>query len=185
MNGKCKVNRLEERGVQFEERMFEKRSRYLMLFLTLNYKPEYRDDITLDDIRRHRDRLLKNTEYNSLLKGIEGYIWKIEEGREAGLHIHMLIFYSGASRADVHIAQSIGEYWESVATRGLGAYWNSNGDKDSLRRRGLGLGVGQVNRKDDSKRLAIHGIIRYLAKSAQAVTERAPHVRTFGISELP
>lgn len=121
MNGEHKSNRLLDRGIRLERHVYEKRSRYLILFLTLNYKPEYRDDVTIDDLRSHRGRLLRNIECNSLLKGIEAYIWKIEEGPKSGLHIHLLIFYSGSHRADAYIAQRIGEYWETVATRGVGA----------------------------------------------------------------
>lgn len=185
MRANDKLSRLETRGLLLEARMFEKRSRYLVLFLTLNYKPNYRDDITIDDLRRHRDRLLKNTQCNELLSQIEGYIWKIEEGKKAGLHLHLLIFYSGAHRADVHIAREIGDYWESVVTRGLGAYWNSNADKKRLQERQVEIGVGQVNRGDIGCREGIRAIIHYLAKSEQAVTGLPRHGRTFGMSELP
>lgn len=176
------INWLEERGIALEEWMFEKRSRYLILFLPLTYKPEYRDDITFDDICRHRDRLLKNAECNDLLRGIEAYIWKIEEGRQSGLHIHLLIFYSGDRRADVYIARRIGEYWETVATRGLGRYWNSNADKAKFEERGQNVGIGQIDRGNKACREAIRAIIRYLAKPGQEIDVRPKHRRRFGMS---
>ncbi|ARP95251.1 rolling circle replication-associated protein [Bordetella genomosp. 13] len=184
MNGDHRSSRLEARGIALEERLFEKRSRYLVLFLTLNYKAQCRDDVTIDDLRRDRDRLLKNIESNPLLQGIQGYIWKIEEGGKAGLHIHLLLFYAGDHRADVYIAKRIGHYWETVITGGAGAYWNSNADKASFTERGLPVGVGQVNRKDKACRDAIRTIIRYMGKPDQRITERRPRTRTFGTSEL-
>lgn len=178
------TNRLEKRAIALEERMFEKRSRYLILFVTLTYKPEYRNDITIDDLRRHRDRLLKNAKCNALLKGIEAYIWKIEEGRQSGLHIHLLIFYSGDRRADVYLAKRIGEYWEDVVTRGIGAYWNSNADKARYQERGQAVGVGQVDRGNAGCRDGIRAIIRYMAQPGQAVSGLPRHGRSFGMSEM-
>ena len=187
MNGTRQPPLLEQRGIELEKRLYEMRSRYLVLFLTLNYKPEHRGRITLDDLRRHRDQLLKNAQSNALLGGIKAYIWKIEEGGKAGLHLHFLVFYSGAYRGDVHIAKSIGEYWETTVTQGLGAYWSSNStaSKERLAERGLPVGVGQVDRKDLQGREGVLQVIRYLAKPGQEIDGRPGHGRTFGMSLMP
>ncbi|CAG4886660.1 hypothetical protein [Paraburkholderia saeva] len=187
MNGEHKSNRLLDRGIALERHVYEKRSRYLVLFLTLNYKSEYRDDVTIDDLRRHRDRLLRNIECNTLLKGIEYYIWKIEEGPISGMHCHFLIFYSGNSRADSYIARCIGEYWESVATRGIGAYWSSHSSSEKARiiARGQDLGIGQIDRSDTKGREAIRTIIRYLTQPGQELDDGRPwHGRMFGTSRF-
>lgn len=184
MTGKQKANRLAEQGIALEQAMYEKRSRYLILFLTLNYKVEYRDDVTIDELCKHRDRLIRNIECNSLLSAIKAYIWKLEEGQDAGLHIHLLIFYSGAHREDILIARSIGEYWANNATRGLGAYWNSNADKIHYQRRGWFVGVGQIDRRDKDGREGIRSIIRYMGKSEQRINGLPKHRRTFGMTEL-
>lgn len=184
MSSKRRIIRLEEQGLLLERRMFEVRSRYLMLYITLNYMPEYRDDISIDDFLEHRDKFLNNFESNKLLKGIKAYIWKIEEGEKSGLHIHFLIFYSAEFRADVSLAKCIGEYWVDVVTHGMGAYWNSNAEKEKFERQGL-WGLGQANRKDDERRAGVRRIIRYLAKSDQAVSGLPPHGRRFGMSQLP
>lgn len=186
MNGGGKRNRMLDRGIALERCVYERRSRYLVLFLALNYKPVYRCDIKIDDLRRHRDRLLRNIECNTLLKGIEFYIWKIEEGPKSGLHIHFLIFYSGNHRADAHIAQRIGEYWETVATRGVGAYWSSHSSREKARiiARGQALGIGQIDRNDTKGREAIRTIIRYLAQPGQEVDGRPWHGRMFDTSRF-
>ncbi|WP_312438521.1 inovirus-type Gp2 protein [Janthinobacterium sp.] len=179
-----KINQLEEKSLNLEKRMFEVKSRYLVLFLTLNYKPDYRDDMTIDDIQQHRDKLFNNRRSNTFLKGIKGYIWKIEEGKEAGLHVHLLIFYAGDHRADVYIARKIGDYWEDKVTKGTGSYWNSNADKNRILARGLRVGVGQIDRNHLERRKGLHAIIHYMAKD-EPLAEHRHHCRTFGMSQSP
>ena len=184
MNQRNPINPLEEKALKLEKRMFEMKSRYLILFLTLNYKTDYRDDMTIDDIQRHRNRLFNNIRSNALLRGFKGYIWKIEEGKEAGLHIHLLIFYAGDHRADVYIARQIGDYWEDVVTKGTGSYWNSNADKNRILARGLRVGVGQIDRNNVERREGLRAIIHYIAKDDPLVAH-SHHCRTFGMSQFP
>lgn len=174
-------------GLEFEERMFSRRSRYLMLFLTLNYKLQYRDDVTLGTIQRHRDRFLDYMESDDhpLLGEICGLIWKLEEGqRSGGLHLHFLIFYSGKRRGDVLIARQIGEYWSDRITRGWGNYRNSNAEKDRLNYR-WGVGIGQVNRDRDLKRDSLQLFIEnYMAKSNQVPSARTKDDKLFGARDF-
>lgn len=84
------AERNEARALQFEQAMFDHRSRYLVLVVVLNYQEPYRQWITLEDIQHHRDQLLNNRRNNQLLADIEGYVWKIEEGgNSGGLHLHL------------------------------------------------------------------------------------------------
>ena len=171
---------------QFEEAMFDLRSRHLVLVLTLNYKPEYRHMVTFDLIREHRNRFLNNRRCNQLLQDINGYVWKIEEGQNSGgLHLHVVLFYDGKHRADIFIAQRIGEYWANDVTQGMGDYRNSNGGKDWHERNGHGVGTGQIDRKNEAKREALRRNLLYLAKDRQHVSTRLnPHERTFGTSQF-
>jgi hypothetical protein len=179
----ARTRRNKESGLSFEEKMFQRKSRYLVLFLTFNYRPEYREQVNFKTIQAHRDTLLKYMEcsINPLLSGIEGCIWHLEEGgRSGGLHLHLLIFYSAESRADVWIAQGLGEYWVNVITRGWGDYWNSNANKERFELC-WGIGIGQVNRHDIVKRGALQNfIINYLAKNDQIPSERSPDDKLFG-----
>jgi hypothetical protein len=176
-----------QKGVEFEQRMFARRSRYLVLFLTLNYKPQYRDDITLGTIQRHRDRFFDYMESDDhpLLGEICGLIWKLEEGQySGGLHLHLVVFYSGKRRGDVMIARQIGEYWSDTITRGWGAYRNSNADKDRLEYR-WGVGIGQVNRHRDSKRDSLQLFIEnYMTKSNQVPRARTKDDKLFGTRDF-
>ena len=182
-----KADRNATRALQLEASMFNWRSRHLILVLTLTYKPEWKSTVTLDMIRHHRDQLLNNRRNNQLLDGINGYVWKIEEGNgSGGLHLHVVIFYSGDHRADIYIAQCIGEYWINVITQGMGTYWNSNAQKDKHAAYGHGIGTGQIDRNDLQKRLALQENLLYLAKNDQHVlTAVPPHLRLFGTSQFP
>ena len=182
-----KADRNAARAMQFEQAMFDSRSRYLILVLTLGYRPERRHEITLDLLREHRNRLFNNRRCNELLQCINGHVWKIEEGQNSGgLHFHVVIFYSGDHRADILIAKRIGEYWVDVVTQGMGAYWNSNAAKDAHAEFGHGIGTGPINRNDDTKREALRQNLRYLAKDDQHVETRTNrHSRMFGTSQSP
>jgi hypothetical protein len=178
----ARVRRNRQAGVEFEEDMFEDSSRYLILFLTLNYKKRYREDITLKTIQGHRDRFIRHMgDYSDeLLQGVRGLIWKLEEGECSGLHLHLLVFYRGDRRADVTIARMMGEYWEHVITKGWGDYWNSNAHKEDFEGK-WGVGIGQVNRKGDPKRDSLRLFIEnYMAKSNQVPRDRTEDDKLFG-----
>lgn len=177
-----RVRRNIRRGLDFEEKMFADRSRYLVLFLTLNYKIRHRDHVTLETIQHHRDIFLRHLgEYpNLLLQAVKGCIWKLEEGgKSGGLHLHFLIFYSAERKADVMVARAIGDYWVNEVTGGRGEYWNSNADKDKLNR--WGVGIGQVNRHDYSKRESLRAFIaNYMTKANQIPRDRTEDDKLFG-----
>lgn len=175
-----------EVGYHFMNAMLEHQSRYLMVILTLNYSEECRHRMTLDDLRRDRDHLFRNMRNNDLLKGINGYIWAIEEGETSGgLHLHLILFYDRDFKGDIAIGNAIGKYWEDIIAPGRGAFWNSSWDKADNARR-WGDATGQLNRHDWSKRLSLCLVIGYFAKDAQRVSSRNnPHIRMFGTSGSP
>ena len=171
-------------ALAFMDEMLDRRSRYLMLFLTLNYRKEYRQDIHLPTIQSHRDAFFRQIENArcSVLSGIEGCLWRLEEGDTAGLHLHLLIFYSGRYRGDIQIARQIGEHWAKWTTRGWGDYRNSNASRAHYKDR-WGDGLGQVNRSDIEKRKSLMCFAgEYMAKTTQVPSMRTnPHERLFGV----
>lgn len=184
----ARVTRVRQRrnrkeGWEFVEEMFSRRSRYLILFVTLTYKKMYQDDVTLWTIRAQRDRLFKHIENSrhSFPADIHGCIWHLEQGTKSdGLHLHLLIFYSGKFRGDVYYAQKIGEYWVDVITGGWGAYWNSNAEKDE-RDYPWGVAIGQVDRGSVKQDALREFIDNYLTKNNQVPTMRNnPHLKLFG-----
>ncbi len=178
----ARIRRNRQRGLDFEEEMFDAASRYLVLHLTLNYKTKLRSSVTLSTIQKHRDLLFRQIdEYpRPLLRDIHGIIWKLEEGEKSGgLHLHLLIFYSARRKSDILVARDIGEHWVEKVTDGWGDYWNSNACKENLTR--WGVGIGQVNRRDYSKRGSLQAFIAgYLAKADQVPRDRSDDDKLFG-----
>lgn len=185
------AERNKQNVLALEEAMFcEKRgrSRWLILSLTLRYKPRYRQSITLENIQGHRDRFLAARRFNKLFSGIKNYVWAIEQGEKIGLHLHVILFYSADSNHDEYIARQLGEYWVNVVTGGEGDYWNSNDGKlkKGYETRGHGIGVGQVNWDDCAKRNALRINLAYLAKTEQYLMIKASDgIHTFGMGHVP
>ncbi|QEZ48020.1 inovirus-type Gp2 protein [Cupriavidus oxalaticus] len=174
-----------------EDAMFSEdtgRSRWLILSLTLRYEPEFRDGITVELLQRHRDRFFAAKRFNTLMSGIKGYVWAIEQGEKTGLHLHVVLFYSADHNHDEFIAQKIGEYWVDSVTEGKGGYWNSNAEwrKQFYEKRGHGIGVGQINWNDAEKRDALRKNLTYLAKAEQYVmVKETENIRTFDMGRVP
>ncbi|MGU7772558.1 hypothetical protein ACV229_20610 [Burkholderia sp. MR1-5-21] len=180
-----RAKRNEEQALAVERQVFENKSRQLVLMLHFGYGEEYRSKITLKEIRAHRKKFFNNCRTNKLLRGIIDYIWKIEEGDESGLHLHVLIFYSAESCRDVQIARLIGEYWKNVVTGGKGQYWNSNADKVFHAKYGHGVGTGEINWDDHETREALRTNIRYMTKADQFLRMKyGDHCRLFGTSQV-
>ena len=71
-------------ALAFEAAMFRLRSRYLMLFVTLNYRDELHYQVSLETLQQDRDHLFNNTRSNHMLRGIFGYMWRVEYGEAGG-----------------------------------------------------------------------------------------------------
>lgn len=178
------AERNETKGLAIEQKVFENKSRQLILMLHFGYREQYRPGISLDEIQAHRKRFFNNCRTNKLLRGIVDYIWKLEEGNESGLHLHVLIFYTADSCRDVHIARLIGEYWVKV-TGGKGQYWNSNAAKQFHAKYGHGVGTGEIDWHDEPKREALRRNIRYMTKADQYLRMKyGEHCRLFGTSQV-
>ncbi|RQT68362.1 inovirus Gp2 family protein [Burkholderia cepacia] len=181
-----KLNVLELEGAMFSKETG--RSRWLVLSVTLCYKPQFRRWITPEVIQQHRDRFFAARRYNKLMSGIKNYVWAIEQGEGTGLHLHVILFYSAEHNHDAYIARQIRDYWVNVVTEGKGEGWNSNEEwrKRAYEKRGHGVGVGQINWNDTKKREALRKNLAYLAKSSQyLMIKGAGRIRTFDMGQVP
>lgn len=164
------------------------KSRWLVLSLTLRYKRRFRNQITPELIQEHRDRLFGAKRTNKLIGGIVNQVWAIEQGEDTGLHLHVILFYSADHNRDEYIAKQIGEYWVNVVTQGMGDYWNSNAGalKEGYKKRGHGVGVGQIDWDETEARDALRKNLMYLAKAEQyLMLKSANRIKTFGMGKLP
>lgn len=93
---KLRFSRRQASGLDFEEEMFCERKSYRVLFLTVGLDVERREDVTLPTMQLYRERFFRDIRdarpCNELLYGIQGFVWKLEEGgRTGGLHLHLVV----------------------------------------------------------------------------------------------
>ena len=162
------------------------KSRYLFLVLNLGYRKELRKGVTPEIIQADLHRFLSNRRNNALLRGIQAYIAKIEEGdKGGGLHAHILIAYTAERRDDINLTKALGTYWVKTVTRGRGKYWNSNRYKLRNEQLGHGDGTGTIDHDNIPKREALLKNIAYLCKAGQYLKYKTAKFKTLWLSKPP
>lgn len=154
-------------------------TRLVVLRIDLEYRKEFKDQISVGEALADLDHFFSNQRNNSRFKGKLGFICKLEYGVLKSLHFHLILFFDGAikdGRTDVYLAKKIGEYWVEVITKGRGNYWNVNAKKQQYKQKGI-LGIGLIH--DDEYGDALfknlkHRIICYMCKSTQFVRAKLP-----------
>jgi len=136
--------------------------------------------IALEEVQKDRKRLFTNLKGKpSLFKHLVGYVWRIEFGRQAGYHLHVLFFFDGAYvQKHEYIAQEIGYYWRDVITQGRGYFENCNRKKSKY---GEAWALGEIDHWDAIKRHKLSYALQYFCKTSQLV-QVVPYVgcRLFG-----
>lgn len=176
---RSEADALAEEYANYADALRSKARRLVVLRIDLEYRKEYRDQMSVVEALADLNHLFNNQRNNSLFKGKLGFIAKLEYGALKALHFHLILFFDGAikdGRIDVYLAQKIGEYWVKVITKGRGNYWNVNANKQQYKQKGI-LGIGLIH--DDEYGDALfknlkHRIIRYMCKSTQFVRAKLP-----------
>jgi hypothetical protein len=177
------VRRRRGKAFMWLRSLYEARSRYLFLVLNLSYREDIRKQVTPEIIQADLHHLFNNRRNNGLLRGIQAYICKIEEGEKSGLHAHVLIAYKASHRDDIDRTESIGNYWRDVVTQGRGRYWNSNRYKKRHEKLGHGDGTGTIDHYNIPKRVALLKNVAYLCKADQYLKSKTAKFKTFWISK--
>ena len=163
--------------------LFQRYSRLLVLRVDLSYKREHRDSLSLDEIIKHKDALLKNRRKGALAANWVGYACRLEFAPETGYHFHLVVFLNGANfRSDVCHAGFIIEEWKYI-TGGRGRGFNCNMKAKANEYRFCGIGV--VNHHDKEKRQYLHKALAYLTKSDRVAKLKLDGRRTFFKGTLP
>lgn len=166
------------------DKLFKKHSRLLVIRLDLGYRKECCKDITIVEAQKHLKRLFNNARHNKLFGNFLTHIWRREYGEEKGIHFHVVLFFDGhLSQKDEYIASQIGEYWNTVITKGKGVYFNCNRDKFNRYKR---LGIGMIDYFDTEKRAHLLEAVSYLTKKeiVTGMTE-VGRFRAFGKGNMP
>jgi hypothetical protein len=124
--------------------------------------------IALEEVQKDRKRLFTNMKGKpSLFKHLVGYVWRIECGRTAGYHLHVMLFFDGAyTQKHEYLAQKIGCYWQDDITQGRSYFENCNRKKEKY---GDSWALGEINHSDADKRAKLSYAMQYFCKTNQLV----------------
>ena len=130
------------------------------------------------------DAYLSNQD--TFFSNLHGYSWAIEQGKERGYHVHLLLMYDGTKvQNGSYYAQRVGEKWQEI-TQGHGSYFNLH-SKDyihKLRMAGCDIGIGMVSRNNEGDWERVVTVIEYLtdpAKDEQRLRVKCfRNMQTFG-----
>ena len=170
------------------DNLFSRYARLLVLRVDLDYKKN--KDISFMNTNEvyeaywqakvDREHLFKNTRTNQIFDDMVGYIWKLEYGKRAGFHNHMVFFYDGSKvQQDITIAKMIGQYWENNITQGRGRAYNCNAHKDKYKH----CGIGMINWNNFELIANLKLAAQYLAKPDEYISTFMTDIdigRTFG-----
>jgi hypothetical protein len=161
------------------EELFDTYSKLNVIRLDLSYKKEVAENITTKEAKQDLNRLLNNRRHNKTVFGdCVGYIVKLENGVDKGLHFHVLLAFDGHKIDNgTYKGSQIGGVWEDTITNGKGLHYNCNADESKY----TNFGVGMINHFDTDKRHILTNMVTpYFAKEDQKVNEgTSPRERTF------
>ncbi|MFS2139922.1 inovirus-type Gp2 protein [Duganella sp. Dugasp56] len=151
--------------LKYEENLFLRYSRLLVLRLDFGYWKGLSKTISLEEARRHLAKFHNSKRWNSIFENVVGYIWKIEYGERKGYHFHLIFFCDGAKvQNDNYLAWQIGKYWEGNVSENKGTHFNCNRSKTRYKR----CGIGMVSHFDVEKRaIFLSEVVSYLCKKEQ------------------
>ncbi|MGD1826814.1 inovirus-type Gp2 protein [Chromobacterium violaceum] len=165
--------------------------RVLAIRVDLLMREEHQLGCTFIDLQEYKNRLWSNRRHNKIFQHCIGWIWKIEYTYECNYHCHCLFLYDAdVVQRDAYYGDAIGAYWANTITRGKGAYYNCNRNKD--RYKILGIGKIHLTNQEELGNLN-NSVISYLTKEDteirnainhefDALNIMAPKVRTHGYS---
>lgn len=177
-----RIDRNRQSAVDLIERLFEKRSRLLIVRVDLGY--DKNENVGIDQVKQDRQRLFNNLRHNQIFKGLLGVIWKLEFGFKRGLHYHLIFIFDGAlRRQDASIGGQIGDYWKELVrppSHPENQHYAYSSNK--FKQRFAECGIGMIQRDDEEKRgYLTDNVVGYLCKKDNfLVVKSTAREQTFG-----
>ncbi|HDZ8848468.1 inovirus-type Gp2 protein [Aeromonas veronii] len=161
--------------------LFGRYARLLVLRVDLYYKTECLDELSIEEIIKHKKALFKTRGKGVLAANWVGYVCRLEFAPLTGFHFHLAVFMNGAYfQRDVYYADAIIKEWlRLTGNRGRGH--NCNQKKAEYRE----CGIGMVGHADKTKRGYLQKALAYLTKSEPAARLKLKKNRTFFKGNLP
>ena len=167
-------------------------SKLLVVRVDFLYRPEFREQASLEVVQEHRRRILDNRRRNmTLFSDLLGYAWRLEYGVLSGFHHHFIFFYDGHKRReDISLGLGIANYFDTVITQGMTHSYVSNTDKLKFEQAGT-LGIGAIAHNEINLRnYLLDKVAGYLTKGSlddgyRECLEDGTSFRSFGRSESP
>lgn len=161
--------------------LFGHYARLLVLRVDLYYQAEFLDELSIEEIIKHKKALFKNRRKGALAANWVGYVCRLEFAPQTGFHFHLAIFMNGAHfQRDVYYAAAIIKEWLRI-TGNRGRGHNCNQKKAEYRE----CGIGMVRHADKTKRGYLKKALAYLTKSEPAARLKLKEHRTFFKGNLP
>jgi hypothetical protein len=146
------INKNHQSLLDYIDALFACHSRLLVLRIDFGYKTEslygkdFQTSVDFPEIKNQHNLLMRHLKTKMFKNAFIGFASKFEYGLMKGYHFHSLLFLDGSQkRTDVLIAKMIGDYWNTVLTKGNGTYYNCNALKEKYQ----DLGIGMINYSDE------------------------------------
>lgn len=172
---------------KYIDSLFSSKSRLLVVRVDLGFQANAIGQYDPCFARDCFQRFMNNRRRNQIFNAEVGYLWSLECGIDKGFHYHCIFFFDGHLRQQgSFIGNSIGRYWMNSITGGVGCYFCSNNNIDTLARQGCPIGIGMINRGDVVLRENLVMCATYLIKEAEGSTlhrslpDTLKGFRTFG-----
>lgn len=173
--------------LEYAEQLFNHYTKLLIVRVDLGYLNDSKQQITIEQFYRNfeimRNRL---SNQDTFFSNLHGYSWAIEQGKERGYHVHLLLMYDGTKvQNGSYYAQRVGEKWQEI-TQGHGCYFNLHNKEyiHKLRMAGCDIGIGMVSRNNEGDWERFVTVIEYLtdpAKDEQRLRVKClRNMQTFG-----
>ncbi|QTP55851.1 inovirus-type Gp2 protein [Billgrantia sulfidoxydans] len=160
-----------------------KYARLEVLRLDLSYRKGKYVDLddfrtALGDVKEDWERFRQDLLRGVPIRGVVGYMAKLEYGLLSGFHFHVIALCDGSKhREDITLAKMLGDHWRNqIVSEGEGRYYNCNRHKSHYRY----LGIGTLDYYDDAKYSAFVGlVVDYMVKTDYVMAAEAPGERTW------
>lgn len=134
----CKANLKD--CIKERDSILKKYENLLVLRIDLGYLPQHSVNIKLHTVKKHLKKFTASRTESEIFKNLCGYISKIEYDSPDSYRIHLFLFFEISNPLQfIYPLCEIGNYWNTVITRGTGCYYDSYQSQNKYKNIGIGI----------------------------------------------